>query len=401
MPLAAILSATMPASDRPDTLRGQLLFATQPLIEYQARQAVQAGAEHIFVMVEAVTPALSRLVDHLGGNGVQVHLIRDMAGLMRQLPKDGDVLLFAEGMIVDQRYVSAIAAQPGNALLVAADEAATANLERIDGGYRWAGLARIETLLLFNTLDLIGDWDLVLTLFRAVAQKNPRRIEVSAEAVAEGQIALVDRQDAADLVGASLASSDENGEAGGGAEHYLLNPLARLLATRLLRMQIPVLHVRLMAAGLALLGSGLLVPGLGLVAMVLFLAALTCDRAAGLVAQAGRLAHDHDYGRFLVPGLVLFGIVLLGYLHEAFSDGLDLALLSAVAVVALDRDRGKGMPLWAVMTPASAVLVLLLGVLLGQVAAFLSLSVLLGIASLAIMVLKPVGFIGQREEPLS
>lgn len=389
MPLAAILSATAHASDHPELLRAQLQFATRPLIEYQARQAIQAGAGQIFIMVETVTPMLSRLVDHLGAPGVQVHLIRDMASLMRQLPQESEVLLFAEGMIVDQAFVAALAAQPGNALLVAPDDAATSHLERIDPRTRWAGLARIEPGLLFNTLDLIGDWDLVLTLFRAVAQNEPRRLEATPADIAEGRVALVDRQEAADLVGEALAVRPGGEENEAGAERYLLAPPARLLATRLLRMQIPVLHVRLMAAGMAVLAGGVLVPGLGLVAMLLFLLALTFDMAAGQVARAGRMDLSHDYTRFLAPGLVLLGFVWLGYRHGATSDGVDLALLAAVARGAQERGRVGRVPPWAVLTPGSAVLILSAGVLLGLVTTALAIAVLLGILSLAAMLLGP------------
>ena len=204
MPLAAILSATAPSSDRPDVPRAQLAFAAQTLLEYQARQAIAVGARQLFIMVEAVTAPLSRLVDRLEGEGVRAHLVRDMPGLVRQLPREDDVLLFADGMIVDQKYLTEIAGSSGNTLLVVQDDSATAHLERVDGVHRWAGVARVESHTLFNTLDLIGDWDLVLTLLRAVVQSDARRIIASHSDVMEGKIALVDRQDTADLVGRSI-----------------------------------------------------------------------------------------------------------------------------------------------------------------------------------------------------
>ncbi|MGE4411183.1 MAG: hypothetical protein AB7D33_11505, partial [Sphingobium sp.] len=162
MPLAAILCATAPSADRPEILRGQIVFAAQTLIEYQARQASAAGARDLFIMVEAVTPQLSRMVDRLISDGIHVHLVRDMAALVRQLPRESDVLLFAEGAVVDQRHVNELAAAGGNALLVVEDDAATGHMERVDGHHRWAGVARLSPHTLFNTLDLIGDWDLVL-----------------------------------------------------------------------------------------------------------------------------------------------------------------------------------------------------------------------------------------------
>lgn len=389
MPLAALLSATIHASDRPDQLRAQILFATQPLIEYQARQAIQAGADHIFIMVEALVPALSRLVDHLGGKDVEVHLVRDMAGLMRQLPPESDVLLFAEGMVVDQRYVAALAAEPGNAVLVAEDGAATSHLERIDNLHRWAGVARIAPTLLFNTLDLIGDWDLMLTLFRAVVQNEPRRIEVAEADIAEGRVALVDRQETADLVGRSLATPEEDADETGGVERYLLRPPARMLATQLLRMQIPVLHLRLMAVGIALLGLFAIGPGMAVLGLLLFLAALCVDLAANHVALAGRMPLAGDRTRWMAPLAVLLGLVWLGYREAALGDGLDLALIGAITLVALEKGKARGLPGWMLMTPGSAAALLLVAMLLGFAGPALAIAGALGIVSLGALLLWP------------
>lgn len=183
MPLAAILSATLPSSDRPDLMRGNIVFAAQTVIEFQARLAAYAGAESVFIMIEGLTSALSRVVDRLSGEGLDVHLVRDMQSLVKHLPRESDILLFADGIVVDQRYVTEIGAVEGNALLVVADDAATAGLERVDATNRWGGVARITPKLLFNTLDLIGDWDLTLTLLRTVVQNDPQRIAIDRKSV--------------------------------------------------------------------------------------------------------------------------------------------------------------------------------------------------------------------------
>jgi CTP:molybdopterin cytidylyltransferase MocA len=51
MSFAAILSASRAPADSSGGLRACLHFAGQTLVEYQARQAVRAGADRIFVMV--------------------------------------------------------------------------------------------------------------------------------------------------------------------------------------------------------------------------------------------------------------------------------------------------------------------------------------------------------------
>ena len=162
MPLAAILNATAVSGDKTDILRGQLIFASQMLIEYQARQAAHAGAQAIFIMVDQVTPIWSRMVDRLIGEGLDVHLMRDMASLVRLFPRDSDALLFADGMVVDQRYVSELGKAEGDALLVvgapnssnsrrlvevaAREGCARAVLVQRAGEIDWAALSGIRTL---------------------------------------------------------------------------------------------------------------------------------------------------------------------------------------------------------------------------------------------------------------
>lgn len=386
MPLAAILCATAPSSDRPDVLRGQIVFATQSLIEYQVRQAAHAGARLFFIMIDAVSPSWSRMVDRLAADGLEVHLVRDMATLVRHLPRDGDTLLFADGMIVDQRHVNEMGALEGNGLLAVEDSAATAHLERIDGHHRWAGIARISPQTMFDTLDLIGDWDLALTLVRAVVQNEPHRIIVPQTDVLEGRVALVDRQETADLVGKSLAGPMDAAQAAG-AERYVLQPITRRVATRLLRLQIPAEHIRWGATGIALLGLAMLIPGWHLPALLLFIVALGTDKISGHVASMTRMPASGALVRFAPAALGLLGIAWTGVHFGMSSDGLHLALLSAITLAVLDMRGKRALPDWAYMTPGSAILILLFGMALEQVPLALSLGALLAIISVGAILL--------------
>ncbi len=385
MSLAAILSATAPSVDRPGTSRAQLVFAAQTLVEYQARQAIQAGAEQIFVLVDAVTPFLSRMVDRFAESGAQLYLIRDMTGLIRQLPRESDVLLFADGAVIDPRYVAQLARAEGNALLVAPDDSTTAHLERLDAQHRWAGLARVSPATLFNTLDLIGDWDVVLTLVRAVTQSAPHRVAIAASDISEGRVALVDRQEMADPVGKSLVAAPVGSNAG--AELYLLQWPARIIATKLLRMQVSAMHIALAALGVAAAGLLAIIPQWTILSLVLLLGALGIDRVARQLAAMGQ--HDALGGPAIwaLPLLVSLGLFWQGAAHGAVSNGLHLGLVAFVSAVLADRQRDVALPPWGWMTPGSALCLLLLGTIAGQFGGALALAALLGVASLAAMLL--------------
>ena len=387
MPLAAILSATAPSSDRPDVPRAQIVFAAQTLIEYQARQAIKAGATHLLIMVDAVTPVLSRLVDRLTGENIQVHLIRDMPGLVRQLPRDGDVLLFADGMVVDQKYIAELAGMAGEAVLVVGDDASTAHLERVDAVHRWAGVARVSPHTLFNTLDLIGDWDLVLTLLRAVVQADARRVTVAPADVVEGRVALVERQATADLIAGALSMPGGTGDDIAGAERYLLQPIGRQIATHLLRMQVPAAQMEWSATGIAALGLLTVALGWSAAALVLFLVALTLQMVSRQLAGLGHHGFTSAWPALAPAAIVSLGIAWLGTQNGVGSDGLHLGILTLVTVAVLQRKRLQTLPDWALVTPGTAVLILLLGLLVGSFAYAVSAAALLGLLSLAALLL--------------
>jgi hypothetical protein len=313
MTFAAILSASRASSDSSAALRASLHFAGQTLVEYQARQAARAGADRIMILVSVITPALSQAVDRLSADGIAVALVRDMVSMVRDAPRDSDVLLVADGIIVAQAHFDAIAEREGNALLVTDDSRASAPLERIDAGQRWAGLARISPDLLFGTLDMIGDWDLSLTLVRAAVQNGARRVTVPQDDLLTGRVALVDGQSQADLVAQAVMSTGSTTKRTRGlAEHVLLCPVARMLSPALMRTQVPATQVRIAAMALSAIGLvpiELLWPAAGF--LMLFLALGLAEIADRLDELALR-SPPTGWAAFVVPLFAIGGISLAG-----------------------------------------------------------------------------------------
>ncbi|WP_420143239.1 hypothetical protein [Sphingobium sp.] len=385
MSFAAILGASRASGDSPAGLRASLYFAGQSLIEYQARQAAQAGADRIMILVSVITPALSQAVDRLSADGIAVALIRDMVSMVRDAPRDSDVLLVADGAILAQAHFDEIGQANGNVMLVTDDSRASAPFERIDAGQRWAGLARISPDLLFGTLDMIGDWDLALTLVRTAVQKGARRITVPHDDLLEGRVALVESQAHADLVARAVtAAGAGQGHSRGGIEHYLLAPLARIVSPSLMRMQVPALQVRIAAIALgavAMVPIELLWPltGFCLLIAALFLSEIS-DRLANLALRpppTGWLALG-------APIMALVGMVLAGGTTLA----ADLALMLGIIMLA-DRWRrtGNARP-WMIFTPGTALLLLILSGLGGMMTGGFRVAMLLSIASVATILLK-------------
>lgn len=362
MTFAAILSASRASTDSAGSLRASLHFAGQTLVEYQARQAARAGADRIMILVSVITPALSQAVDRLSADGLAVALVRDMVSMVRDAPRNTDVMLVADGAIVSHAHFSAMAEREGNALLVTDDSRASAPFERIDAGQRWAGLARISPDLLFSTLDMIGDWDLSLTLVRAAIQGSARRVTVPQDDLLEGRVALVDGQAQADLVAQAVMSSGSRAiRVRGAAEQYLLGPAARLISPTLMRTQVPATQVRIagMALGaIALVPIELLWPITGI---CLLLLALLLAEVADRLDELALRPPPMGWAAFLVPSFAAGGISLAGTSVLATC----LALLLLIVQLAERWQRTGSVRPWMVFTPASALLVLLVTTLFG------------------------------------
>ncbi len=386
MSFAAILSASRASADSPAGLRASLHFAGQTLIEYQARQAARAGADRILIMVSVITPALSQAVDRLSADGIAVALIRDMVSMVRDAPRDCDILLVADGAIIAQSHYDAIGAMQGDALLVTDDSRASAPFERIDSGQRWAGLARITPALLFGTLDMIGDWDLALTLVRSAVQKGALRITVPQDDLMEGRVALVDGQQQADLVAQSVTAAGAHRLAArGGVEHHLLAPIARMVSPALMRMQVPALQVRIAAAALAAIALvpielQWIVTGFCLALVALMLAEISdrLDELALRPPPSGWLA-------FLTPGLALLGMILAAATPLA----VDLALMLAILLVADRWRRSGGARPWMILTPGTVLLLLIVAGATGFLLAGFRIAMIAAIASVGAVILRP------------
>lgn len=386
MGFAAILSASRPASDSPASSRASLFFAGQTLVEYQARQAVRAGADRILIMVSVITPALSQAVDRLSADGIAVALVRDMVTMVRDAPRDADALLIADGAIVAQGHIDALGRAEGNALLVTDDSRASAPFERIDAGQRWAGVARISPDLLFGTLDMIGDWDLALTLVRAAVQRGARRVTVAEADLLEGRVALVENQAQAVLVAQAVTASGASVRGRrGGIEHLLFAPLVGFLGPALMRAQVPALQVRIGAIALAAIALVPIELQWTLTGFVLLLLALLVAEVADRVDELALRRPPDGWLAFAVPGLALIGLVLGG----ASAVAVDLALLTGILMVATRWQRTGGAAPWMILTPGTVLLLLLGAGVFGALAGGFRIAVLLAIASAGAVILRP------------
>ncbi|MBN8830532.1 MAG: hypothetical protein J0G94_07850, partial [Sphingomonadales bacterium] len=361
-----------------------------------ARLALEAGAEQVLIFADAPAPDLGQIVDRITSEqGPRVQLVQDMPSLSRALCASDQVIVLAENLVVPPEAIDALLDAAPTAMLALPDVPATARFERIDAQTMWGGAIALPAANILATLDMLGDWDLVLTLLRRAVQAGIPRVLLSPETVMDGRLTLASDQASADIALESLsdrrhaAAAEENGGLGN-----LLAPVSRSLVRELVRRQVDPATIGigslvLSAVGLALASS--LWTGTALLVMLLALAASDLSRQTALVTLR---AEQSPWRQRVVDGAALLVLVLLG-VHLA--EGRVLAMAGAwlpLVLIALlagaDELRPPQEPLARSLrlTPSIALILLLLGSLFGIGPAAFVLLGLLACAAIGLRLLR-------------
>lgn len=194
--LAALISAYQQVDDG-DGLKALLPVAGHLLIEHQARQAAQAGAKTVIVLVERVPAALLAAIDRLRREGLRIEIARSIADAADRVHPEEHLLVIGDGVIADQEVVDLAAGCVPQAIMTVPDDRDHVRHERIDASSRWGGLMLIDGSQLRGTAAMLGDWDPQSTLLRRMVQIGAVRVPLDNEA--DG-LFLIDRASALDAV---------------------------------------------------------------------------------------------------------------------------------------------------------------------------------------------------------
>lgn len=368
-------------------------FGGQPLVEFQARLAIAAGADHILIQADSVTTDLSRLVDRLTAERqASVALVRDMLTLSRSLAPADRILLIAENMLIPAEAVAALAGQAPPALLALPSEPATGGFERIDGEAMWAGALLLPGEAVLATLDMLGEWDLGLTVLRRAVQMDAHRVMLPSALVMDGRLASLRNQQSADAALQVLADQEAGASSDGDGVQRLLALFSRPLVRELVRRQIEPARLTAVALLLGVLGLALGIVGWAAPAVVLALLSFGLRDVAAQCAEITLRPTVSLYGHYATDAMA---VALLGLIGWRLSEGQLLALSGswfpifiAVLIPATRAQADIVTGLWAPWVRINipiALLVVLAGLLIGQgAAAFTS----LGLLALAAVTLR-------------
>ncbi|MET0137133.1 MAG: hypothetical protein ABW192_01975, partial [Sphingobium sp.] len=271
--------------------RGELNFAGQSLIEYQARQAHAAGAGHALILVDDISPILTATVDRLATDGIHATLIRDMPALGRMIGGTDQILLIGDGNIVPASHIELLAHSDRASLLVVPAGSATRAFERIDGEQMWAGALIAPAPMLLGILDMLGDWDVPLTLVRQAVQEESARTLCDMSDVFDGRITVATDQGVADAATEALARTHHRTSyVAGDIDDWPVGGPARRIVPFAIRHGVASKMLRNAALGLSILGLVAIFGGLVLLGCLLCFAGLVTDRVAAQLDRLLRLA---------------------------------------------------------------------------------------------------------------
>jgi len=335
MRLVVLLSARAPAvgpaasAFAPDELH----IGVHLPVEHQARQAILAGAQLLLLRTEFPSPELARAADRLAReSGVSVLIVGDGPELARRIEKDDRIMMLGGQMIVPQPAMDELAMAEAPALLVTPTEPATAHFERIDGNHVWAGGLLISGDTVLSTVDMLGEWDLELTLLRRAVQQNARRIELPSGLAESARLVRIDERADAERALAALTEGAGIDENEGDALSAAFAPVSRRLVASLARLQVNPSRLSWAGGMLAVLGIAAASADWPRVALVIALAA---EVALGLHDGCARIMLRRGaplWLQVLVKGASLAVLAVIG---GRLAQGEVLALLGALLPLAL------------------------------------------------------------------
>jgi len=300
-----------------------------PIVEFQIRQAVAAGATHAVLLIGRIPPTLLAATDLLRREGLGVDVARSVSDAIDFVHPDDRVLLVAPRVSVDPADVTALLEGTHVAALAVAASAETARLDIIDGKRRWTGWAAFDGRFLRDVGSTIGDWDLAPTILRKLLQSGGNTVSV------EGALGLLDRPEDRLVLETALRGRATTPAAGLG-EALVSQPIARLGAPLASNAGLRSEWVAWIAFGLAFVAVALGFAGWIVSSAIIMLAACIGWRIAGIVAAAvtGKpaLARPAALAR---DGLQLLAMIAAGMAATTLTGQWGCVVLALVVVAAL------------------------------------------------------------------
>lgn len=174
--VALVLAGESLPGEQPQGL-GQVGGIT--LLERQVRIALKSGARAVWLVAPQLPSDLAARLSE-DARVWRAPSAADIAGRITQeaggAAQGPELLLFAPGLLVDERLVAALVGAGTGARLLTFGDPAPAGAVRLDSSAHWAGLAMLPAPLVAEVCAGLGEWELSGTLVRAGVEAGAAQV---------------------------------------------------------------------------------------------------------------------------------------------------------------------------------------------------------------------------------
>ncbi len=195
--LVALLSSIEPVAGQANRSRAHLSVAGQTVLERQVRLALSLGCERVICLAQGLPPELLAVQHVVERDGKRFHAIAGPRALAGLVTVADEVLAIADGVLIDPALADWHLARGRNILALPVEPAINAGHERIDRDHAWAGAFRVPAGDVERLTELAADVDTMSALMRIALQRGRPLVELSADTLADGRIAIIGTDEAA------------------------------------------------------------------------------------------------------------------------------------------------------------------------------------------------------------
>lgn len=170
------------------------------------------GCERIICLAERDSEPLQDLREAVENEGLEFQLVRGPLPLARLLSADQELLVIADGLVIDRERLSQIFTEQRGVAALPAEQGIAAGFERIDADHAWGGVLLTRARIAEQLAEMPPDSDTISLLLRLALQSGARLVEVSAEVLESGEWLLA--RDRAALARREEALLDRSVESG-------------------------------------------------------------------------------------------------------------------------------------------------------------------------------------------
>lgn len=189
----ALISAVEEGAGGADHPLAWLPFCGSTIARRQIDLALALGCERIICLTTDTGQRTLPLERSAQSGGAKFQTARGPRQLVGTIQADDELLVFAEGLLIDAAEAVPLLQEGNGILTLPADIGIPAGFERIDADYAWAGVFIIPGGLVDQLDELPSDVDPVSTLLRMALQFHVPRRAVPPEALADGWWQLLTR----------------------------------------------------------------------------------------------------------------------------------------------------------------------------------------------------------------